>query len=782
MNDINRPASSEEIAAAIGKSKRSIERMAEPGKGNWKYSEEASHSRFKKRLYALKDLPKDLQQLIFTYRFNQGVNYEQQRQTDYKSSPTALPSPGNSPTNRLQGSGVDLNAVPTPVFDALGNPVGGCADPSLVSGHGLLGGNRSAAALQPAVKTDPKGSDAAPANSGTGADETHTAPGAKRRKTGVAVNPPRTDEGAHEPVSNGELSLTYAVATDERQRTIDGYRQVILAYVDKHPGSVKTACVALTQAYAAGTLSPDLILAINHSNDKPNAARQGKISTSTVGKWKQLKKKTGHCAPEKTRTKTNWKAVWWFPLLLCCYRKPQKPTLTEAYADFKKDWQAQGLALDGLPSYDAANRLLKAMPFVIRETGRRTGAELASLKAFVRRDWSSMSSNEAWVGDGHSFKAKVRHPRTGNAFAPEVTMIIDAASRFVVGWAFSLAENQIAVAEAIGQGMLKHGKPLIYYSDNGSGQTAKTIDCPIGGMLARMGVEHETGIPGNAQGRGLIEGLWDITMIAAAKTFPTFQGTGMDGDTLRKNTNAINSAKRKGEVPTFVPSWQEFMRVCEETIDTYNHEHKHSSLGGKTPADVYFANFDASWACPLTDDEALNLYRPFILRTPIRGELTWINNRYFNKVLVELPEKTKVRVAYDLHHADRVWISDLQGKFICIGEWNGNQVAGFAKSKVEALADNRRDGIVKLAQSKIDEANHERYGDIEGEVLERIPTIHREQEPELIRVPVPVREKEEALKPFLFEGNFNKQGSEEEEVTSYQDLAVALYKNKTGNS
>jgi len=225
----------------------------------------------------------------------------------------------------------------------------------------------------------------------------------------------------------------------------------------------------------------------------------------------------------------------------------------------------------------------------------------------------------------------VRKPITGEAFAPEVTVIIDAASRFIVGWAFSLSENQIAVSEALGQGMLKHGKPLIYYSDNGSGQTAKTIDCPAGGMLARLGVRHETGIPGNPQGRGLIEGLWDITTIAVAKTLPTFQGTGMDGDTLRKNTQAINKAKRKGEVPEFVTPWPVFIEKCEARFEWYNTQHQHSELGGKTPAEVYHANFDERWACRLTEDETVNLYRPWRIRTPIRGEVRWNNNIYFHQ-------------------------------------------------------------------------------------------------------------------------------------------------------
>ena len=549
----------------------------------------------------------------------------------------------------------------------------------------------------------------------------------------------------------------------------------MLQFTFGYPGSLVAACEFLSSGYINGTLPDALKQAIEQSNDKVNAERLGKVSASTLAKWKQLKKTTGHCVPAKTRQKTDWKSVWWMPLFLACYRRPQKPHITEAYQEFEQDWLRQGFNSADMPSYTVINTLLNRVPRIIRETGRRTGAELAALKSFIRRDWSG-SSNEVWVGDGHTFKAKVRHPETGRAFAPEVTVIIDAASRFIVGWAFSLSENQIAVSEALGQGMIKHGKPLIYYSDNGSGQTAKTIDCPVGGMLARLGVAHETGRPGNPQGRGLIEGLWDITTIAVAKTFPTFQGTGMDSGALRKVTAAINSAKLKGEVPEFVPTWQEFIAACEARFDWYNHQHEHVEHGGKPPASVYFANFDLSWACRLTEEEALNLYRPFIERTPDRGEIRWINNLYHCALLVGYPAKTKVRVAYDMLNADKVWISDLQGRFIGIGIWNGNQVEGFAKSLKDHLKIVRVDAKVKAAEVKIADAQAELGNNaIEGEVLQRLVVVPKAVEAPLMRVPVIPKEPEAPLTRPVLEGNFNTQESEEKTMTR-QETAEWLQK------
>jgi putative transposase len=796
MTDINRPSATDEIAAVIGKSKDTVERMAK--KQDWKFTEEATQSRRKKRWYALKELPKAIRDALITYRINLGVNHDHtfrdiagrpEVSSDKSKTITQAASHGGTverkPDRRVTGHGDLPHDVSNHLHDEGSNTAK--RQPALVGKkeQGRVRDKLPAAALLCPIDSGRTGFAGVPANQGAGsqkADKTDTA----GRKDGVlAVNRKGASGGDLVSTLRHGLPGDTGPVSDDRQRLKNESRHTILMFVEGYPGSLKAACEYLTQGYAASELSPDLVYAIDHCNDKLNDNRKGKISDSTVGKWKTLKKSAGHCFPSVTRVKTRWQDVSWLPLFLACYRKPQKPKQTEAYTEFKKDWALHSFKPEELPSLSTINRLLKMMPPIILETGRSTGSEMAALKPFIRRDWSG-SSNEVWVGDGHSFKAKVRHPEHGHAFIPEVTVVIDAASRFIVGWAFSLSENQIAVSESLGQAMLKHGKPLIYYSDNGSGQTAKTIDCPVGGMLARMGIRHETGIPGNPQGRGIIEGLWDITAIAAAKTFATFQGTGMDGGALRKTTNLISSAKLKGEVPEFVPSWQLFMERCEEYFDTYNHEHKHSSLGGKTPAEVYFANFDPTWACPLTEDEELNLYRPFVERTPTQGEVRWINNIYFNRQLAELPSKTKVRVAYDMHHAEHVWISDLQGRFICIAIWNGNKVDSFPKPLVAKLKDNRIDGMVKRGQDQIDKAYAEQGYIIEGEseVLIPVPVIFREKEEELIPVPAIPREKEEPLKSLIIEGGFNRQEPEKEQMSNEETIlhiaALKAAKNKGG--
>src|SRR5699024_4338503 len=84
-----------------------------------------------------------------------------------------------------------------------------------------------------------------------------------------------------------------------------------------------------------------------------------------------------------------------------------------------------------------------------------------------------------WVGDGHCMKLMAFNPATGNTFRPEVTLVMDAGQRFIVGWSLSLSENVVAVADALRHGMSQHGIPLIYYSDNGGGEKNRVLDADI---------------------------------------------------------------------------------------------------------------------------------------------------------------------------------------------------------------------------------------------------------------------------------------------------------------
>jgi putative transposase len=402
------------------------------------------------------------------------------------------------------------------------------------------------------------------------------------------------------------------------------------------------------------------------------------------------------------------------------YCRPSRPPVIEAWRDAEAWFVAHGFPR---PAADTFYRIEKSLPVTIKYRGRMTGGQWRSLLPYVARDVSMFKANDIWVGDGHSFKAKVQHPIHGQAFTPEVTLIIDWVSRKIVGWSVDLAESTIAVSAAFRHAQVQtRARPLVYYSDNGGGQTGKLIDCAIHGTLARQGIAHETGIPGNAQGRGIIERLWQVTLIPLARTYPTCTWKGADKETVRKSLVAIN--KKDGE--RLLPSFGQFLIDVDACINKYNSSHEHSELAGLVPETAYQAKLDPDSICFGPSDTDINtLWMPEVSRTAQRGVVSLFGNEYFNRELPGLlAESEKVRVRFDIHNADRVWLMRMDGSFLCVAEWDGHKRAAFPVPYIEQKRADRAAGKIKRGERIIDEAEAEL-----GNTYEALPIIEAEQLP-----------------------------------------------------
>lgn len=395
------------------------------------------------------------------------------------------------------------------------------------------------------------------------------------------------------------------------------------------------------------------------------------------------------------------------------YCRPARPPVTEAWRAAQGWFAAQNLPC---PAVDTFNRIAKALPVTIKYRGRMTGGQWRSLLPYVARDVSMFKANDIWVGDGHSFKAKIQHPIHGQPFTPEVTLIIDWVSRKIVGWSVDLAESTIAVSAAFRHGQQQtRARPLVYYSDNGSGQTGKLIDCAIHGTLARQGIAHETGIPGNAQGRGIIERIWQVTLIPLARTYPTCTWKGSDREATRKMLVALN--KKDGSAEKLLPAFKQFLIDIDQCIRNYNTTHDHRELKGNPPEAEYQARLDPNSIFYGPTDSEIDLqWMPEVARMPQRGVVSLFGNEYANKELVELlAEGEKVRVRFDIHNADRVWLLRMDGRFLCVAEWDAHKRAAFPVPYIEQKREERAEGKIKRGERIINEANAELGNVVEGE-------------------------------------------------------------------
>ncbi|HHE3463469.1 Mu transposase C-terminal domain-containing protein [Pasteurella multocida] len=479
-----------------------------------------------------------------------------------------------------------------------------------------------------------------------------------------------------------------------KQREIADARMALVAYVQnlEQVQSRDAAIKFICNSAKSGQLPDEVMALVERANCK-NGKNCGRVlSHRTLYSWvldynkaKTPEERLKALVPSQ-RKADRVEDITWLPDFLAIYRNTNGVSVAEAYAEFAHNWSLefadQPLRLATLPSIDRVRRALSKLPRHIKEIGRKTGAEMRALQTYVKRDWSCLLANDVWVGDGHSMKMKVQHPDNGRPFTPELTMVMDAPSRFIVGWSVSLSENALAVADAIRHGVENHGIPAIYYSDNGGGEKNWMLDGDITGMLPRLGINHQTGIPGNPQGRGIIERVNKTIALKVARQFDTYYGSGADRETVRKTLTAVVSlekAVRKGSSELTekqkwakgkLPTWQQFIDAVQAEIDHYNNKHIHKEIG-TTPARKRRELLAKAEIIYITAVEARDLFRPSVLRVAQRGWINLFNNVYFSQKLLDV-DGQQVQVSIDIHDPSSVIIRLKDGTYVCEAMLDGN--------------------------------------------------------------------------------------------------------------
>jgi putative transposase len=539
------------------------------------------------------------------------------------------------------------------------------------------------------------------------------------------------------------------VATDKLTDKDRDYRDaaLLLCYtLDAARGksglSVRRCCQALAERILSGDVLPELAAAEQATYLKPR--QDGQTASSLASRLSKLYSaflqgiRSGDPAAFLTpgkREKIGFNPVW-VESLLKFYCDPHRPSTKQA-------WKAQVAFLTeqgvDAPSYDTAVKILASLPVTVKNRKRATGSEWDALLPYTGRDVSMFHSNDFWVCDGHTFKAKVLHPVNGQPFQPELTVVLDWVSRKIVGWSVGLSESMIAVSEAFRHAqMTTRARPLIYYTDNGGGQTNKVFDHPIHGTLSKQGIAHHTGIPGNPQGRGVIERLWQTTAIPLAQTYASCTWRGADKNTVRKTLQRMN---KKDENKWGAPTWKQFIDDVAEMVRRYNFEHHHSALG-MVPEQAYQDRIDpGSIVFGPSDQEIDELWMPEVSRKPLRGVIKLFGNAYFNANLVHLLRQgEKVHVRYDMHDARKVKVYRTDGSFICEAGWKAHVREAFPVSQMEQQREKREQRMVKRGEAIIAEAQSERQP-----IFDALPVIEQETLEFATLIPMPVRDDEVEL-------------------------------------
>lgn len=502
------------------------------------------------------------------------------------------------------------------------------------------------------------------------------------------------------PVATG-LSIPCADLTD-RQRHERDARSGIVAAIERlraAGASQEAAITTLLTSARSGRLDPSLDAMLRLARDSRGRAGDGYPSPRTLKRWIATPDLTPKIAtPDMT-------IPVWAGAFLRHYQQPQKPSVQAAYREWLKADARPG---EIVPSVHQVRRLLAKLGSVTREKGRMGPRELKNIQPFIRRDFSLLEPNDIWTADGHTYDAEVQHPWHGRPFRPEITAILDIATRRAVGWSVDLAESSMAVLDALRYAVERNGIPAIFYVDNGSGYSNAMLKDEGTGLLGRIGTEIRHSLPYNSQARGVIERGHQTLFVQSAKQLPSYVGAAMDREARLEQFKLTRKAIKQGGAMPLIP-WDVFVSFIEERVAEYN-ACAHRSLNRTSP-DLAWAAFEArGWQAERVEPETLaTLFRPRTTRVIARGEINYATNIYFAQELAEF-HGLKAQIAYDIHDPSRIWVYTPEGRFICEAQANGNRRHYMPVPVIQQARERRAKGRLARVDAKRDEILEELHG------------------------------------------------------------------------
>ncbi|MBE1439726.1 hypothetical protein H4S14_003491, partial [Agrobacterium vitis] len=321
-------------------------------------------------------------------------------------------------------------------------------------------------------------------------------------------------------------------AISARQREVMNARSVILSAIDMHRISNGMSQRQAIQSFLADPaevgVSDAVLMTANDRNDSAD------ISMRTIQRWFSLRDTSGLGALAPLPTKEKQDVPSWFWQFLRFYAQPTKPCLTDALENYCKALPSHVMP----PNYDQVRRLMARLGNVEKHRGREGSLTLKSRMAYTLRSTADLLPGCVYTADGKTFDAEIQHPRHGGPFRPEITSIVDVATRKCVGFSFGLAENTIGVVDALRYACEQNGIPAIFYVDRGPGFKNDVLDNQLTGVTERLGITKLHSLPQNSQARGIIERFNGSVWNPLSKEFDTYIGVDMDRQARQKSFKA----------------------------------------------------------------------------------------------------------------------------------------------------------------------------------------------------------------------------------------------------
>lgn len=495
----------------------------------------------------------------------------------------------------------------------------------------------------------------------------------------------------------------WKIASD-RERAVATARLAFVREIERLAGLVgkEKAIRHLIEASCSGHLDPTLMSLVTTATA---CKRGGTLSRRSLYRWASDYAEGGEAALLPSFRKIE-PAPAWFDEFLGYYQRPQHPPVSLAYAEFSAAMRKRG---ETPPSIHAVRRALAKMSAPAREAGRATGNALLKLRPYQRRDTSELWPGDVYTADGTTFDAEVLHPDHGQPFKPEITAIIDVATRRCVGISIALSESKLTVLDALRMACLWAGIPAMFYSDSGPGYDNNLLLDDRTGMFQRLGITPCKAIPGRPQGKGLMERAVKTLWVRAAQGLASYTGALMDTDAAHRNFKASRAALKMGK-RAVLPTWDECKKHILARVEEYNAT-PHRGLPRYRDAEgrmvhyspnEFWATFERRGFEPVRVPQGMGaeLFMPGERRKCRSCWIQMFNGFYYAPELDDYHGQY-IEARYDIWDSGRIWCWTLDGSQICEAKLEGNSSPYFAESRVQAARDKRAKAQVGRIDAKL---------------------------------------------------------------------------------
>lgn len=490
----------------------------------------------------------------------------------------------------------------------------------------------------------------------------------------------------------------------QRQRECMEARLVFVREIERLAAlsGKETAIRHLVKESRRETLPEHLQDLVHVACARPGTSGRRGLSRRRLYEWCTLFDRGGASALVPGQRQKDMTPPPWAQAFLELYQTPQKPSVE----DCLRRLQVPGLR----PSRDAVYRFLRKMGMPARETGRATGNAILALRPHHLRTTDHLMPGDVYTADGTTFDAEIQHPANGRPFKPEITAVLDVATRRCVGISVGLAESALTILDALRMSCCYAGIPAMFYTDNGPGYKNQLLGLPGQGMLARLGIEMTNSIPGRPRGKGLMERAVQTLFVPLAKRLPSCTHADMDRDAGKKIFKITRADIKQHGASPLLPTWKNFLHQLAARVDEYNgtpHRAlpKITDVNGRrrhmAPNEMWQRFLDDGWE-PFMVPESVrpDLFMPGEVRKVRNGAVRIFGESYYSSELTEF-HGDLVEVRYDIWNPDEVQIWTTRGEKICPAAREGNALPYFPQSRIDAARERRAKGQVARLAGKL---------------------------------------------------------------------------------